>query len=330
MTNHTAHNHRSSPAKAGSASSKTMSGKAAATDEVRKDVYQVVTDSIVAILEKGARPWAQSWSNAGGGSMPLRHGGDSYRGINVLILWGAQAAGGYQSPYWMTYRQASELGGRVRKGEKGTMVVYYGTAAKQDAPDTTADDGGATHYRFLKTFAVFNADQIEGLPARYTVKSAPVTPAADRIPELESMVAATGAAIHHGGNRAFYRPGTDTVTMPAFEQFRSPEFYYATLFHELAHWTKAPDRLARDFGSTSWGDEGYAKEELVAELASAFLGAEFGFAPEHIEDHASYLASWLKALRNDKRLIFMAAAKAQAAADFIVGRPALAAKSEAA
>lgn len=328
MTNHTAHSHRSSPAKAGYASSKTMSGKAAATYEGRKDVCQMVTDSIIAILEKGARPWAQSWSNAGGGSMPLRHCGDRYRGINVLILWGAQAAGGYQSLYWMTYRQAGELGGQVRKGEKGTMVVYYGMAAAQVAPDRKSDDSGATHYRFLKTFTVFNADQIEGLPARYYIKSAPVTPAADRIPELESMVAATGAAIRHGGNRASYRPGTDTVTMPTFEQFRSPEFYYATLFHELAHWTKAPNRLARDFGSTSWGDEGYAKEELVAELASAFLGAEFGFAPEHIEDHASYLASWLKALRNDRRLIFMAAAKAQAAADYIVCRPALAAKSE--
>lgn len=328
MTNHTAHSTRNSPAKAGSASSKTMPGKAAANNDERKDVYQVVTDSIVAILEKGARPWAQSWTDAGGGSMPLRHGGDRYRGINVLILWGAQAAGGYQSPYWMTYRQAGELGGQVRKGEKGTMVVYYGTAAKHDMPDEPVDEGGATHYRFLKTFFVFNTDQIEGLPARYYVKSVPVIPAADRIPELESMVAATGAAIHHGGNRAFYRPGTDTVTMPTFEQFKSPEFYYATLFHELAHWTKAPNRLARDFGSTSWGDEGYAKEELVAELASAFLGAEFGFAPEHIEDHAAYLASWLKALRNDKRLIFMAAAKAQAAADYIVGRPALAAKSE--
>jgi antirestriction protein ArdC len=328
MTNHSAHSHRNSPAKAGSASSKTMSGKAAANDEGHKDVCQMVTDSIVAILEKGARPWVQSWSESGGGSMPLRHCGDRYRGINVLILWGAQAAGGYQSPYWMTYRQASELGGQVRKGEKGTMVVYYGTAAKQDAPEETADDGGATHYRFLKTYTVFNADQIEGLPARYTVKSAPVTPVADRIPELESMVAATGATIHHGGNRAFYRPGTDSVTMPIFEQFRSPEFYYATLFHELAHWTKAPNRLARDFGSMSWGDEGYAKEELVAELASAFLGAEFGFAPEHIEDHASYLASWLKALRNDKRLIFMASAKAQAAADYIVGRSSWAAGSE--
>lgn len=254
--------------------------------------------------------------------MPLRHKGNRYRGINVLILWGAQAASGYQSPYWMTYRQTAEFGGQVRKGEKGTMVVYYGTAAKQDEPVESADQDDATHYRFLRTFFVFNADQIEGLPERYRTPAAAVIPAANRIPELETMVAATGAAIQHGGNRAFYRASTDTVTMPTFEQFQSAEFYYATLFHELAHWTGTPSRLARDFGSTRWGDEGYAKEELVAELAAAFLGAEFGLAPEHIEDHASYLASWLKSLRDDKRLIFTVAAKAQAAADFIVGRTA--------
>lgn len=318
MRNQTARSHRNSSAKAGSASSNTMSGKATP----RGDVYQTVTDSIIAILESGARPWAQSWSNSGGGSMPLRHNGNRYRGINVLVLWGAQAVCGYQSPYWMTYRQAAELGGQVRKGEKGTMVVYYGTAAKNGEPAEPVDHDDATHYRFLRAFFVFNADQIEGLPQRYSIPVVAVIPAADRIPELETMVSATGASIHHGGNRAFYRASTDTVTMPRLEQFRSAEFYYATLFHELAHWTQAATRLARDFGSSRWGDEGYAKEELVAELASAFLGAEFGFAPEHIEDHASYLASWLKSLRDDKRLIFTVAAKAQAAADFIAGRTA--------
>lgn len=322
MRNQTAHSHRNSPAKAGSASCKTMSGKATPHGDVRRDVYQTVTDSIIAILESGARPWARSWRDSGGGSMPLRHNGNRYRGINVLILWRAQATCGYQSPYWMTYRQAGEFGGQVRKGEKGTMVVYYGTAAKQDEPVESAALDDDTHYRFLRTFFVFNADQIDGLPERYCTPAAAVIPAADRIPELEAMVAATGAAIHHGGNRAFYRASTDTVTMPTFEQFQSAELYYATLFHELAHWTGTPSRLARDFGSTRWGDEGYAKEELVAEMAAAFLGAEFGFAPEHIEDHASYLASWLKSLRDNKRLIFVVAAKAQAAADFIVGRTA--------
>lgn len=311
----TTHSKITSHRKSGSASSKTISVKAE-----RKDVCQQVTDSIIKILERGVKPWSQPWQG-GSGAMPLRYSGERYRGVNILILWCAQHENGYSSNYWMTYQQAAELGGQVRKGEGSTAVVYYGTATKRDDDTKPADQDEASQYRFLKSFSVFNAAQIDNLPERYTSSAPATVSVADRMPELDALVQSTGATIHHGGNRAYYQPGIDTVQMPDFEAFKSAEFYYATLFHELAHWTKAPTRLNRDFGSSRWGDAGYAQEELVAELASAFLGAELGFAPEHIEDHASYLASWLKALKNDKRLIFAAAAKAQAAADFICRPP---------
>ncbi len=321
MTNH-ATTSSSSKSKAGSASTKTMTGLAS---EPKRDICQEVTDRLVAALEAGVKPWAKSWTSKGGegATMPLRHNGERYRGINVLLLWGAQLDAGYASAYWMTYRQAMELGGQVRKGEKATPVVFYGTAGKDEgAGESGNDQQGGRVFRFLKQFSVFNADQIDGLPERYQVKAEAPTAAqvAERLPEIEAVFAATGADIRHGGNRAFYRPSTDHIQMPHIEQFRDPAYYYATLSHELVHWTKKASRCDRDFGSTAWGDEGYAKEELVAEIGAAFLSAEFGFPPEHVEDHASYIASWLKQLRDDKRLIFMAAAKAQAAVDFIMDK----------
>lgn len=304
-----------------SATSATHRGKrpAAPNSEARRDVCQLVTDKLVSLIEAGVKPWAKSWNNAPQAPLPMRHNGERYRGVNILLLWAQAIESGFGSPYWMTYRQAQELGAQVRKGEKGTLVCYYGTATQKDesSEGSAPTEDGQGHYRFLKTFTVFNVQQIDGLPERYAVQVAPVRPASDRIEELDALVAATGAKIHHGGNRAYYRPSSDAVQMPNFEQFASPEAYYATLFHELAHWTKAPTRLARDFGSARWGDEGYAIEELVAELAAAFLGAELGFPAEHLDDHAAYLASWLKALKNDKRLVFMAAAKAQAAVDYL-------------
>lgn len=291
-------------------------GSASSSTKDRKDICETVTASIITALETGVKPWAQSWKNGPGARMPLRHNGERYRSINILILWAQAMACGYTSPYWMTYRQAQELNAQVRKGEKGTGVVYYGTAPKRDqAPDDNAD---TSFYRFMKSYTVFNADQIDGLPERYRVKVEAPAPAADRLPELEAFVQATGVSIRHGGNQAFYRVDVDYVQMPQFEQFHNAEFYYSTLMHELAHATRHPSRLDRDLGRKQWGDEGYAKEELVAELASAFLGAEFGFAPEHIDDHASYLASWLKVLQDDKRMIFAMAAKAQAAVDFLM------------
>ncbi len=305
---------------------KRRSFDAGQSTEPKRDPYQVVTDAIVAAIEAGTKPWEKSWANGKGySSYPLRHSGEKYRGINILLLWARQMEAGFVSPFWMTYQQALELGGQVRRGEKGTMVCYYGQA-KKDEPASTED--GPNVYRFLKTFTVFNCDQVDNLPDRYRITAPQVIPISERIPEVDAIIAATGADIRHGGNRAYYRPATDTIQLPEFTAFHSAEAYAGTAFHELIHWTKAKHRLDRSFDSTGFGDSGYAREELVAELGAAFIGAELGFAPEHLEDHASYIASWLKALKEDKRAIFSIAAKAQAAADYVLGRHTATAEGE--
>ena len=253
--------------------------------------------------------------------MPLRHNGQAYRGINVLILWGQAQEVGYAAPYWMTYRQAQVLGGQVRKGEHSTPVVYYGTALK-DGEGEQGEDGKKL-FRFIRTFNVFNAAQIEGLPERFYAERNASAPVAERIPELEAFVRRTGADVRHGGGRAFYRKSDDFIQLPEFGAFADAEQYYATLAHELTHWTMHASRLDRDMGRKRWGDEGYAAEELVAELGAAFVGAELGLRPDHVDDHAAYIAGWLRVLRDDRRFVFIAAAKAQEAADYLLGRKAV-------
>ena len=284
------------------------------------DIYEKVTQTVVRLLERGVKPWTQPWAAGSGAALPLRHNGQGYRGINVLILWGQAQEGGYAAPYWMTYRQALALGGQVRKGEHSTQVVYYGKALKDAEPGEGAD--GKKQFRFIRSFNVFNAEQIDGLPQRFHPEHPASTPVAERIPELDAFVRKTGADVRHGGGQAFYRIDQDYVQMPEFGAFTDAEQYYATVAHELTHWTQHPSRLDRDMGRKRWGDEGYAAEELVAELGAAFLGAELGLRPDHIEDHAAYIADWLKGLRNDRRFIFIAAAKAQEAADYLLGRKA--------
>lgn len=282
------------------------------------DIYEKVTQMVVELLDRGVKPWSQPWSAGAGAIRPLRHNHQGYRGINVLILWVRAQEAGYSSGYWMTYRQALELGGQVRKGEHSTQVVYYGSMVKED-PDASQDEDGRKRVRFLRTFNVFNADQIDRLPAPFYAKPEQPGKVIDRIPELEAFAKATGADIREGGGRAFYRIDQDYIQMPDFQAFKDAEVYYATRAHELVHWTRHPSRLERDMGRKQWGDEGYGAEELVAELGAAFLGAELGLRPGHIEDHASYIGSWLKVLRNDRRFIFIAAAKAQEAVDFLMG-----------
>lgn len=280
------------------------------------DIYERVTQSVIEQLERGVRPWTQPWSAGAGAIRPLRHNHQGYRGINVLILWARAQEAGYASSYWMTYRQALELGGQVRKGEHSTQVVYYGSMVNED-PDAGEDEDGCKRVRFLRSFNVFNAKQIEGLPAAYYAPQLQ-RPAAQRIPELDAFAKATGADIREGGARAYYRIDHDYIQMPDFAAFTDAEVFFANLAHELVHWTRHPSRLDRDMGRKQWGDEGYAAEELVAELGAAFLGAELGLRPDHIEDHAAYINGWLKVLRNDRRFIFVAAAKAQAAADYLL------------
>ena len=285
----------------------------------RPDVYSRITDKIIADLEQGVRPWHRPWNAdhaAGRITRPLRHNGIPYKGINVIMLWSASVAKGYSAPLWLTYKQAQELGAFVRKGETGELVVYADRITRTE----TNDRGEETEREipFLKGYTVFNAEQIEGLPAHFYAKAAPpaLTPL-QRIEAADRFFAATGADIRHGGTRAFYAEGPDYVQMPPFETFRDAESYAATLAHELTHWTKHDKRLARDFGRQRHGDEGYAREELVAELGAAFLCADLGITPEVRPDHAAYIASWLTVLKGDKRFVFSAASHAQRAADFL-------------
>ena len=294
------------------------------------DAAQAITDEIVALLEKGDLPWRQPWRTAGGG-VPLRHGGEGYRGINAFLLGLRAAMMGYTSPYWMTFQQARSMGACVRKGERSSIVVYYGTGkAKGDeagegvqpeAGDSGEGEGGA--YRFLKSYRVFNAGQIDGLDARYHPElegdpaNGPVP-----IPECEAFFDAIGADVEIGGDRACYIPSLDRIHMPPLERFENAPRYYATLGHEHVHRTKTKDRLDRSFGTSTFGGEAYAKEELVAELGAVLLGQRLGVAPDHLDDHAAYLGAWLKVLRGDKRFLFRAGAHAQRAVDHIVGEAA--------
>lgn len=288
------------------------------TTTTRTDLYTRVTARILADLEHGVRPWLQPWHadhTTGHVTRPLRHNGTPYRGINVLLLWGEAMAKGYAAPIWMTFKQATALGGHVRKGEHGTFVVYADTFTRTE----TNDQGNDVERRipFLKSYTVFHVDQIAGLPAPYQTPPAPPGDPLPLIDRAERFFAATGAVVRHGGDRAYYAPGPDVIQLPQPEAFRDAASYAATKGHEMLHWTKHPTRLDRDFGGTRCGDTGYAREELVAELGAAFLCADLGLTPEPREDHAAYLASWLRVLRADTRAIFTAAAHAQRAVDYL-------------
>lgn len=287
----------------------------------RSDIYQRITNRIVSELEKGARPWFRPWSAehaAGRITRPLRANGIPYQGINIIVLWAEAMERGFITPIWMTFKQALELNAHVRKGERGSLVVYADRITRKE---TDADTGEETERAipFMKGYTVFNCEQIDGLPDHYYAKPAPRSSEIQRIARAEAFFAATRADIRHGGGRAFYAAGNDHIQMPPFEAFRDAEAYYGTLAHEACHWTKHPTRLDRDFGRKRFGDEGYAMEELVAELGSAFLSADLELTPEVRDDHAAYIATWIKVLKDDKRAVFTAASHAQRAADFLHG-----------
>jgi antirestriction protein ArdC len=295
------------------------------------DIYQRVTAQIVASLEQGVRPWLKPWNAehaAGRITQPLRGNGVPYQGINVLMLWGAAVERGYAAPIWMTFKQALELGGCVRKGERGNLVVYASTFSRTET-DGESGEESERDIPFLKDYTVFNVEQIDGLPAHFTAPAEAVLDPVQRNAHAEQFFSATAATVRHGGNQAYYSVASDVVQMPFFETFKDAESYYATLAHELTHWTRHPSRLDRSFGRKRFGDEGYAMEELVAELGAAFLSADLGLTPEPREDHAAYIGHWLNILKNDKRAIFTAASHAQRAADFL-SNPSPAAQREAA
>lgn len=276
----------------------------------RSSPADTITQAIIERLEAGTRPWVRLWTGASV-SRPLRACGVPYRGINTLWLWIAAEAGGYSSPYWLTYRQAQLEGGQVRKGERGTIAIFY-KAYFKEVEDEQSGDKHDEARRVLKSFVVFNACQIDGLGERYfpAPKALPKPSARDE--ELQRFFSAIPAKLRHFGDEAYYRPVPDDITMPDPAAFTDLDHYHATLAHELAHWTGHDSRLARRLGGR-FGSDAYAVEELVAEMAAAMLGAELGLPVAYLDHHASYVASWLKVLKADSRAILTAAAKAEEA-----------------
>ena len=297
----------------------------------KPDVYTRITDQIASALEKGVKPWTQPWNAAhaaGHVSRPLRHNGQPYAGINVLTLWCSAMERSYAAPIWMTFKQAMELGGHVRKGETGSPVVYANTLVRTEETENGEDEERAIP--FLKAYTVFNVEQVEGLPAHYYALAEAGPNPDERVAQAEAFFAATGFDIRHGGDSAFYLPSLDYIQMPLFEAFRDAQGYYATLAHESTHATRHESRLDRDLGRKCFGDEGYAREELVAELGAAFLCADLGLRLDDRDDHAAYIGSWLKVLKHDKRAVFSAAAHAQRAVDYLHGSQVKSSTTEAA
>ncbi len=287
----------------------------------QRDIYQEITDKIVKSLEDGVKPWRQPWSGghaAGTVSRPLRHNLEPYNGINVLMLWASAMERNFEAPIWMTYKQAKALGGQVRKGEKSSPVVYANKLIREDEnPDTGELEEKAIP--FLKTYSVFNVEQIDGLPADFYETKTAIENTDARDARAEGFFQNLGADIRHGGGQAYYLPSEDFIQMPDFKRFLSAESYYATLAHESVHWTKGKGRLDRDFGRKRFGDAGYATEELVAELGASFLCADLDLVPAEREESVAYIGNWLKALKGDKKVIFTAAAHASRACDFMHG-----------
>jgi len=283
----------------------------------RSSLYQEITDKIIRDLEQGRVPWVQPWANT---ATPLglpknAATGRAYSGVNILILWSAVAERGFTTQTWLTFRQALKIGAHVKKGEKGTTVVYADRFVPYRERQRAAETGDQPDaIPFLKRFTVFNTDQCEDLPAELAPAPAP-TPDNLILPQAEALIRATGADIRIGGNRAFYVPSADYIQMPPLSAFFEPADFYRTALHECGHWVGHPSRCARDL-SGSFGSPSYAREELIAEMTGAFVCAALSIAPT--VRHADYLANWLEVLREDNRAIIRAASAASKAADYLL------------
>lgn len=307
----------------------------AAAEEPRADLYEAVTRRIIADLEAGRFPWVQPWGSADDPAcapgLPRNAlTGRSYSGINILILWSAGVAQGFPSQRWLTFRQALAAGGNVRKGARGTMVVYadrFTPEAERERARATGEEARAIP--FLKRFTLFNVAQCEGLRPGLAPEPLPL-PERRIVPVAEAVIAASGVGFRIGGREAFYVSGADYVQVPPQSAFFEPINYYRTALHELTHATGHRTRLDRD-QSGAFGSPAYAREELVAEMGAAFLCASLGIVPT--VRHADYLAGWLDVLRADLRgdptsgargargrAIFRAAAQASRAADWLLAR----------
>lgn len=287
-----------------------------------RDHYAEITAQVIAALEAGTLPWRQPWDagKAGAGPMSPRNAvtGRRYRGINVLMLGMTGLIFAGTDPRWLTYRQAEARGWQVRRGERGSRVFFFRkllVADERGATDGREDgEDGTRAVPLLRAFTVFHASQVDGIPPFAAPRPEEV---AWRTPEAaEIIMRGSGAVFREGGDRAFYCPASDHIQMPPRGSFETPEAFAATALHELGHWSGAPSRLARDL-TGRFGSHAYSQEELRAELASCFIAGELGL-PCDVPNHASYVASWLRVLKDDKREIFRAAADAQRIADYLL------------
>lgn len=290
----------------GSSKTKLCKGKTRS----KTDVYQTVTNSIIEALERGVKPWVCPWKRNGAASgIPSNFStGKAYTGMNIMLLWCSAAKHGFQDPRWLTYHQATEQGAQVRKGETGTTGIFYKTLEKEN------DAGELERIPMLKTFTVFNIEQTDGLNLDDEISPQPVI-GFDPLPDVGALFQRTGAKINERGQQAFYQPLTDEIWLPERHLFTDAANFYATGLHELVHWTGAKSRLDRHKGG-KFGSESYAFEELIAELGCAFLMVDLGVSGE--VQHESYIASWLKSLKDDKRYIFQAASAASKAHRFLM------------
>ncbi|CAM6053513.1 unnamed protein product [Sphagnum tenellum] len=281
----------------------------------KKDVYATVTNMIIAAIEAGVGNWQMPWHTSGSFSeSPINFlSRKPYRGVNILCLWASAQAKGYTSGEWGTYKQWSEAGAQVRKGEKSTAIVFWGFKdGKKESEDGSESEAG---FAYAKVYAVFNAAQVDGYVPR--VETVPTV--VERIEKADRWFSNIGADVRHGGNRAYYNPNADYIQMPQIEAFNETVAYYGTLAHELTHWTGKESRADRKL-EKRFGTEAYAAEELIAELGASFVCSHLGLETEPREDHAKYLVHWLKVLKADKRAIFTAASQAQKATDYLIAQ----------
>ena len=285
----------------------------------RDTIYQEITDKIIRELERGIVPWMQPWT-CSTSVAPLLLPRNAltkrnYSGINILLLWSSLEVRGFVSPFWLTFKQAVAMGGSVRKGERGTHVYFAEKFVPQKERQRAKDDGSdPATVHFLKRYTVFNVDQCDGLPAGHVVEREHL-PECAIVLHAEALIAATSADFRVGGDQAFYVPSEDFIRIPHQTVFTEQINYYRTAFHELGHWTGHTSRLDRSL-TTNFGTVDYAREELVAEMATAFVCASLGIVPT--VRHADYIGNWLQVLKEDARAIVKAASLASKACDFIL------------
>ncbi len=290
------------------------------TTPTRTDIHQEITDTIIKQLEAGTVPWEPRWNGGNGPILEMPRNlvtGDKYRGINILLLWSAAIDKKYSCHEWATFEQWKKSKQYVRKDETSTKIVFTKTYPKEV-------DGEVQQIKFLKSFRVFNRCQLVGYEPNLLVEDLKKLTSFEVIAGADSFVSNTGAMIEHGNFGACYSPSRDIILMPQPESFCKTatstvtENYYSTLAHELVHWTKAPHRLNRE-QSKKYGDEIYANEELIAELGAAFICNDLQITREPKADHATYIGSWLKVLKDDKHCIVKAASKASKAVEYLKG-----------